>query len=198
MEQIEVLSWSHKKAQKGQIDFIYFGRLVAKKGIEFSLEVIAELQRLGLNVHFHIYGSGEEGSSLEEKTKALSIEEYVSFYGAYQRLDILNLLAREQFIFLGGFRALENNDQDGIPNTLLECMSMGCPVVTTDSGSISQLMSSDREALIIPRDKHAAAKMMIELLSNSQELERMVEFARKNTLENFSFEENFKKLLEHF
>jgi L-malate glycosyltransferase len=45
---------------------------------------------------------------------------------------------------------------DNMPGSVIECMSCGLPVVTTDAGGVPYIVTHDETALIVPRDDHEA------------------------------------------
>jgi L-malate glycosyltransferase len=56
---------------------------------------------------------------------------------------------------------------DNMPGTLIECMSCGLPVVTTDAGGIPYIVTHQESALIVPCNDHEAmARNAIRLLED--------------------------------
>jgi glycosyltransferase involved in cell wall biosynthesis len=56
---------------------------------------------------------------------------------------------------------------DNMPGTLIECLSCGLPVVTTDAGGIPYIVTHEESALIVPRNDHEAmARNAIRLLED--------------------------------
>src|SRR5258708_35351255 len=53
-------------------------------------------------------------------------------------------------MFVLSEHVLENGDRDGIPNVLMEAMSVGLPVVATDVSGIPELIEHDRSGLLVP------------------------------------------------
>jgi L-malate glycosyltransferase len=45
---------------------------------------------------------------------------------------------------------------DNMPGSVIECLSCGLPVVTTDAGGVPYIVTHDSTALIVPRNDHAA------------------------------------------
>ena len=59
-------------------------------------------------------------------------------------------------------------DLDNMPGSLVECMSCGLPIVTTDAGGVPYIVSHERTALIVPRGDHEAmAASAIRLLQDN-------------------------------
>ena len=45
---------------------------------------------------------------------------------------------------------------DNMPGSVIECLSCGLPVVTTDAGGVPYIVTHERTALIVPRNDHEA------------------------------------------
>ena len=44
---------------------------------------------------------------------------------------------------------VQSSDYEGTPTVLLEAMSMEIPIVATDAGGTTQLVTADRDALVV-------------------------------------------------
>jgi L-malate glycosyltransferase len=62
---------------------------------------------------------------------------------------------------------LTATDIDNMPGSVIECLSCGLPVVTTDAGGVPYIVTHEETALIVPRgDHHALAASAIRLLED--------------------------------
>jgi glycosyltransferase involved in cell wall biosynthesis len=60
---------------------------------------------------------------------------------------------------------LTATDLDNMPGSVIECLSCGLPVVTTDAGGIPYIVTNEDTALIVPRgDDSAMADAALRLL----------------------------------
>lgn len=56
---------------------------------------------------------------------------------------------------------------DNMPGSVIECLSCGLPVVTTDAGGVPYIVTHDETALIVPRNDHVAlAAQAVRLLED--------------------------------
>jgi glycosyltransferase involved in cell wall biosynthesis len=56
---------------------------------------------------------------------------------------------------------------DNMPGSVIECLSCGLPVVTTDAGGVPYIVTHEETALMVPRDDHEAmARSAIRLLED--------------------------------
>ncbi len=64
---------------------------------------------------------------------------------------------------------LTATDLDNMPGSVIECLSCGLPVVTTDAGGVPYIVTHERTALIVPRGDHEAlARAAIRLLEDNE------------------------------
>lgn len=61
--------------------FVYCGRLMARKGVDRTVRIIAGLAGQGHRIDFHILGTGPEEPALRALAKELDIEHAVQFHG---------------------------------------------------------------------------------------------------------------------
>ena len=63
---------------------------------------------------------------------------------------------------------LTATDLDNMPGSVIECLSCGLPVVTTDAGGVPYIVTHEETALIVPRGDHQAlAASAIRLLEDN-------------------------------
>ncbi len=93
--------------------------------------------------HLTIAGEGPERPRLEQLVKSLTIDGKVNFVG---RLDLEQMaeLYRSADVMLNTSRV------DNMPNALLEAMSAGVPIISTDAGGIPYMVQDGITALLSP------------------------------------------------
>lgn len=107
-----------------------------------------------------IAGSGPELAALQELTRKLHLESAVRFTGRIDTLDMPQLY-RDTDIVLNPTLA------DNMPNSVLEALASGVPVISTDVGGIPFLVQHERTALLVPVQNPAAmAAAVFSLLEN--------------------------------
>jgi len=108
-----------------------------------------------------IAGEGPERPALERLVAELGIDEKVRFAG---RLDVAGMieLYRSADVMLNASRV------DNMPNALLEAMSMGLPIVTSDAGGIPYMVDDGKTALVVPvGDWEGMADAALRLLADA-------------------------------
>lgn len=102
-----------------------YGRLVHQKGFDVLIRAFAGIADEYPDWNLVIWGEGSEKENLKKLVKLLGLNNRVSFPGFGTVHDILN----DASIFVLSSR------YEGFPNTLLEAMAYGLPVISTDCPS---------------------------------------------------------------
>jgi glycosyltransferase involved in cell wall biosynthesis len=132
---------------------ICVGRLRPQKGHEVLLQAWAQAGRSGSeagqapgwqDAQLLIVGDGEREGELRELAAGLGIGGQVQFLGA--RTDIPDLLVAADI-------AVSASHYEGLPLALLEAMAAGLPVVSTDVGSIRDVLHDGVGGWLVPPGK---------------------------------------------
>ncbi|MBA3685798.1 MAG: glycosyltransferase [Planctomycetes bacterium] len=115
------------------------GRLVAKKGFDDGLRVVAELVKRGVALHYEIVGDGVEEPRLRALAAELGIMHQVTFAGQRSHAEVRSALEQSDLL-LSTNRVAANGDCEGIPNTIKEAMASGVPVVATRHSGTPELI----------------------------------------------------------
>jgi glycosyltransferase involved in cell wall biosynthesis len=108
-----------------------------------------------------VAGSGPERRNLEELVRTLGLQHAVRFAGHLDRRGMAELYASATI-------TLNPTTADNMPNSLLESLACGVPVVSTRVGGIPHLVEDGRTALLVPpRDPESMASAVERLLDDS-------------------------------
>jgi len=174
------------------------GRLVEKKGLAHLVEACALLRARGVLFRCQLVGDGPLKEGLRDQIVAAGLDGYVEFLGTCTQEDLVGVY-REASIVALPCVILDNGDRDGIPNVLVEAMSMGIPVVATRVSGIPELIEDGRDGLLVPpRDAGALADALAAALGDAGLRERLGEAARRTVIERFDQARNATRLDELF
>ena len=110
-----------------------------------------------------LVGDGPDRESLASLALDLGIEDRVVFAGL--RDDVARVLRASDVLVLPSRTGTET-----FPNVVLEAMATGLAVITTDMGSVREMVEHERSALVVPREDEAALRAAIERLSRDAEM----------------------------
>ena len=155
---------------------LYVGRLAPKKGLEYLLEAMTEV-----DAHLTIVGDGSERDRLEKRAAGLDID--VTFVGEVAP-EAVDSHYRDAGVFV-----LPSLEGEGMPNVVLEAMSWGLPVVATDSGGLPTMIEDGENGFLVPmRDSDAIAERINEVLIDRTHREDMGAAAQRHVEHTHSWE----------
>ena len=111
------------------------GNLVRIKGFDYLIKAFKELVKDYDNVSLFIVGSGPCHSRLNRIIRDLDLEEKVHLVGAKPHNEIVKWINSADLLVISSLR-------EGAPVVLLEALSCGVPVVGTDVGIVSDVLTS--------------------------------------------------------
>ncbi|MDP2039894.1 glycosyltransferase family 4 protein [Algoriphagus sp.] len=177
------------------ITFGMIGRINPGKGQLFFLELADQLSKKYPNTHFILVGDPFPGyeSILEEIKKEIrdkSLETRVTYLGF--REDIPKVMAALDVFVLPSILP------DSFPTVILEAMAAGKPVVATQSGGASEMVSDGETGFLIPISSVEKGVDALEKLIQDIELrQRFGDAGRKRVLNVYSLEAFEEKIKTH-
>ena len=130
-------------------------------GIDVALRAFGTIHRELPEARLSVAGTGPQRAQLECLAKDLGIDHAVRFTG---RLDGDALPAFYRTADL----MLNPSTVDNMPNSILEALASGVPVVSTDAGGIPHLVRNDHTALLVPSgDSRAMAAAALRVLRDA-------------------------------
>ncbi|MGC9291341.1 MAG: glycosyltransferase [Acidobacteriaceae bacterium] len=165
------------------------GRLSIEKGHADLIEAMIWLNRNVPNNSFHcvILGDGRETSQLQKQASASGISHRVHFYGF--RRDISPYM--EHFNCL-----VQPSHTEGTPNSILEAMLVGVPIVATSVGGVPDIIEHGLSGLLIPPHNPVALAQSILQLASSGLLCRRLSNGAILRSKEFSPETHFHRMME--
>lgn len=157
----------------------YIGRIVETKGIDFLLNACIELKKR--NIQFTLKLAGKE-DTVNKYIPKFSNELKDSFiYEGVISGEAKNKFFKEIDIFiLPSFF-------EGLPMSLIECMSYGVVPVTTNVGSIGEIITNNYNGIYINlKDSDSIVNQVIRLNDDRNLLHELSLNSRKYIIDNFS------------
>ena len=143
------------------VNMIFAGRITPEKGLDTLLRALAELP-VSLPWHLEICGTGmsREVMPLVRLSRGLGLENRITWAGHVP--DVREHMRRAD-LCVAPTRARE-----AFGLTVLEAFHCGLPVVTTDNGAQSEIMTDGNEGLLVPPgDTTALARALERLVSDA-------------------------------
>lgn len=159
-------------------------KFVEVKGHKTALEAIAKVTNVYSQIKCLLVGDGHLRKETEKRMKDLKLDKNVRFVGL--RDDVTQILSIIDIF-------ISTSLSESLPNTILEAMACGLPVVATNVGGIPEIVINAETGILVPsRDPSALAKAINILLENEQLREKMGQQGRKIVEEKFNLERMIK------
>ncbi|MGB3295625.1 MAG: glycosyltransferase [Phormidesmis sp.] len=157
-----------RSQETSEIRIAATGRLVEKKGFEYSIRAVAKVAQRYPQVTFDIIGDGPLRAELTALIESLQMTETIRLLGWQDEAEIINILTRAHLFVAPSVTAADGN-QDAPINVLKEAMALGLPVVSTLHGGIPELVEDGVSGLLVPeRDAEAIAQAVTTLIEHPE------------------------------
>ena len=125
-----------------------------------AIRALARVRQRRPDARLTIAGSGPEQAALQALVDELGLNDAVRLAGRLER-DAVAALYRDADV------VLNPSTVDNAPNSLLEAMASGVPIVSTEVGGVPYLVQHGRTALLVaPGDVEAMADAIVRLLAD--------------------------------
>lgn len=175
-----------------QLNFLYLGVLVERKGVIDLLKAIRRLYDDGIlqdnKVIFNIGGTGECEKTLKNYVSDNKLEHYVNFLGWVSGDDKIKHLRSNQVLVLPSYN-------EGLPIAILEAISYGMPVIATEVGSVAEAVQDGKNGFLYQAGEIDKLSDALRKIIESPSLRKeMAIVSRKLAVESFGDEKYFATL----
>jgi glycosyltransferase involved in cell wall biosynthesis len=157
-----------------QLQCAFIGRVTQIKRPDRFLDVVTEIKKRQVNLGFFIAGDGE---LLETCRNRIAAEELpVSVLGWQSNIE--RVLSAADLVVL-------TSDNEGTPLSLIQAGMAGLPVVTTNVGSVPEVVLNNQTGIITELDVQQLADALENLTNNRGLCAQLGKEAQEFTLANF-------------
>jgi glycosyltransferase involved in cell wall biosynthesis len=163
-----------------EYDIVYIGRLAQVKHVETLIKAVSVVKEDNPHIRAAILGEGPEKDKLERLSKRLDLVNNIDFVG-YQS-DAWNWYTKAKISVL-------TSEREGFPYSVIESLSCGVPVITSNCGDVCDVIKDCYNGVIIEdyHDYQSFAEAIIDVLQNPQIITEYSNNALK-TAENLTVE----------
>lgn len=164
---VDVDSINFKHRKKAGPKLMMVGRCVEKKGFIYALQAIIELKHEIPEITLDLYGDGERLPDLKSFSEKNNLHEQVTFHGFTENEKVFDALYDHDILLVPSVQA-KDGDREGIPQTTVEGMATGIPVVASEHAGLPELVKNEETGMLIPtRNSEAIKRAVIKLYENS-------------------------------
>lgn len=166
---IDVDSFGYAIGEEGHVAFV--GRIGSRKGTYDLLEALAIIKRRGSFFHCVLAGDGEVDKA-EKIAGSLGVSGNVDFVGWVSVRDVRRIMMESSILVLPSYN-------EGFPMSIIEAMSCGNAIVSTDAGGIPEAVCGEGSILVSPGDIDGLANALQKLLEDRNLSMKMAEKNRQ-------------------
>lgn len=151
------------RSNKHNKEIVSVGRLMPQKNYKLLLNSFALVVKRHPDYKLRIFGQGKMEAELVSLVRRLHIERNVFFEGFTKKV---HELIKDSDIYI------LSSTYEGMPNSLIEAMAMGFPVISTDCpcGGPKSLIKNRENGLLVPVDNVTALSESISTFIENPEL----------------------------
>jgi glycosyltransferase involved in cell wall biosynthesis len=179
--------------RSGPFTILFAGRFHEQKNIPALLQaaryLISSLQR---NVIVHLVGDGPQKDKLITMANKSGIADKIQWYG-WQDKERLRDLYRSADCFVNP------SFYEGMPNTVLEAMACGLPVIASDVIGNQELVVNEKTGYLFPiREETILVERLRALVDDRMLAARLGQNGRKRAVDCFSWERTAQGYIDFF
>jgi len=161
-------------------------RLVYKNGIDTLLESAEIAVKNNPKLVFVVVGKGPDFEEVKEKIVQLEMERKFRLTGFVPDEDL------PLYYNVADLFALPSKSGEGLPLVALEALACGLPLIATNVGGTSEVMSEDYGKLVPPNSPASFAEAVLEF--SRKDLPVLTKDLRKMMEQKYSWDQNVEKL----
>ena len=166
--------------------FVLAGRVVSWKGQDYFIRAVADARRSDASIRALIVGDGEASSSnaayiagLRSLASELALDDIVKFTG--HRADIPNIMKAADAVVCA------SSLPEPFGRVIIESMAVGTPVVATDAGGATDIISDGENGILVPvKDSEALAHAIVRLSQDSDLTQKLRSAAMQTVADRYT------------
>lgn len=177
------LTGTHQDKDEPSVGLVMMANLSVRKGVPELLAAIVRLRRSGYMIRATFAGGGEV-DRFRAEAERLGVGDVCVFTGWIGREALIDVLSQAEICVLP-------SHDEGLPMAIIEALSAGLAVVTTPVGAIPEVLTHERDCLLVPPGSVDALTAALERLIVDRSLrhrlaaEGRAEFEKQFAAEGF-------------
>ncbi len=181
------------KQQGDTIDVVYLGLLEVSRGINELLDACILLRETSPKVRLLLVGNGRDEAMFRRRAVELGLNnDEVVFYGFVPYTDAMTIVANADI----GVLPMHINEHMNttVPNKLFDYMSVGLPVITSDSIPSMRIVNEMKSGEVFSAKDPASLASAIRRLADANVRQMKGEAGRQAILGHYNWENDIENL----
>jgi glycosyltransferase involved in cell wall biosynthesis len=183
-----------RRVAEGRLRIVCVASLRPVKGHEHLVEACRLLAQRGVDFECDLIGGGPAFAVVDDLIRRAGLGARVHLRGDQPRPRVLAALRTADVAVLTSVQDADGR-REGIPFSLMEAMALELPVVASDLSGIPELVTHERDGLLVPPGDAAAVAAALERLARAPDLRRRLgRNGRERIVADFDLETNAREL----
>lgn len=189
----------YESTLKGKRYLLFFGRLTQMKGVHRLAEALPEVLRQSPEFHAVFAGAdtslAPDGGGMRDyirKTVGEELQNCIQFFDPLRHEQLYPIIQHSEWVVLPSI-------VDNLPNTCLEAMGLGRPVIATKGSCFEQLITDGENGFLCEADDAESLQSAIKMaLLRSREDREQIGREARHSLERLRPETAIPKLIQFY
>lgn len=137
------------------------------KGVPYLLEALAQLRQQRDNWHLDIVGDGPARDTYVQQAAALQLTGLITFHGEQPKQVVAEHMRQADIFVLPSL-------WENLPCVMIEAMASGLPVIASDVGGISEVVTPEVGVLVPSKDTNRLAAALTDMIQFPGQFDRQV------------------------
>ena len=192
--------WRQKLTRHPDTDFVigFVGSIKPWHGVDLLIDAFANLQAEDQDFSLCIIGNGDKDyqSQLEQLCKQKGLKKRLMFFGAVP-YESIPAVMKSMDVLVAPYPEMENFYFS--PLKIFEYMASGRPIVASSIGQIKDVLTNEKNALLVPAgDTAALQEALIRIKRNSQLRNRLSQASYTEVRSNHLWQHRLDKITKIF
>lgn len=191
---VDISKFPPSDVVNSELKFSFIGRFVEKKAPYLAILAFQKVIKDFPAAKFHMVGDGPLFDVCRQLIHSLSIQNNVILHGVLPHEKIAELMGTSR-AYIQHSIVPDSGDSEGTPNSVLEAMASGIPVISTKHAGIKDVIINGETGFLVEEcDIEAMAKYMVLLLKDAALASKMGKQAHCYAVQNFSMKASISRL----
>lgn len=174
--------------------FLSVGRFTEKKAPDKTILAFRKIYSDFPEARLWMVGDGELFNECRSLVAELELDDVITFKGVLSSQQIADL-HRKVCCFIQHSMKSKSGDSEGLPNTILEALSSGLPVISTNHAGIAEVIQHGENGFLVNEgDIEAMAFFMKKIILEPDIIKEMSRKARHIIVDSYNLPKQIEKL----
>ncbi len=151
---------------------LFVGKITEKKGLPYLIRAFADWSKAEPDARLIVVGDGFMRSQCEEEANQLNVADKISFVGMKSKEEVKNYLKNSDLLVVPSI--IDSlGETEGAPVVVMEAMAAGKPIIASDVGGISDMVSDNLNGIIVQPKDVAALTQAFKTVYSKDSLQTM-------------------------